>query len=69
MSFEEGGFLWLLWAGVVHRDVKPLNLVLAEDSGSFKLIDLGACVDIRSGFNYVLSFLCTYGPPLWEETI
>ncbi|CAK9193349.1 unnamed protein product [Sphagnum troendelagicum] len=39
-------------SGVVHRDVKPLNLVLAEDSGSFKLIDLGACVDIRSGFNY-----------------
>ncbi|KAG0587870.1 hypothetical protein KC19_2G197700 [Ceratodon purpureus] len=39
-------------SGVVHRDLKPLNLVLSEDSGSFKLIDLGACVDIRSGFNY-----------------
>uniref|UniRef100_A0A7I4A2V3 Protein kinase domain-containing protein n=1 Tax=Physcomitrium patens TaxID=3218 RepID=A0A7I4A2V3_PHYPA len=39
-------------SGVVHRDLKPLNLVLSEDSGFFKLIDLGACVDIRSGFNY-----------------
>jgi serine/threonine protein kinase len=39
-------------SGVVHRDLKPLNLVLCEDSGSFKFIDLGACVDIRSGFNY-----------------
>lgn len=44
---------WFLDAGVVHRDLKPLNLVLCEDSGSFKFIDLGACVDIRSGFNYV----------------
>ncbi|KAG6543453.1 hypothetical protein Mapa_015123 [Marchantia paleacea] len=39
--------------GLVHRDVKPLNLILAEDQGTFKLIDLGACVDIRSGYNYV----------------
>jgi serine/threonine protein kinase len=48
---------WFLYAGVVHRDLKPLNLVLSEESGSFKLIDLGACVDIRSGFNYVCSLL------------
>lgn len=46
---------WFLDAGVVHRDLKPLNLVLSEESGSFKFIDLGACVDIRSGFNYVWS--------------
>ncbi|BBM98878.1 hypothetical protein MPTK1_1g16910 [Marchantia polymorpha subsp. ruderalis] len=39
--------------GLVHRDVKPLNLILAEDEGTFKLIDLGACVDLRSGYNYV----------------
>ncbi|KAL2650985.1 hypothetical protein R1flu_019113 [Riccia fluitans] len=39
--------------GLVHRDVKPLNLILAEDEGTFKLIDLGACVDVRSGYNYV----------------
>ena len=47
----------LMVSGVVHRYLKPLNLVLSEDSGSFKLIDLGACVDIRSGFNYVWSRL------------
>ncbi|GAQ79344.1 hypothetical protein KFL_000280490 [Klebsormidium nitens] len=39
--------------GVVHRDVKPLNLVLDEEMRSFKLIDLGACVDLRSGYNFV----------------
>lgn len=39
--------------GVVHRDVKPLNLILDQNSGKFKFIDFGACVDLRSGFNYV----------------
>eukprot|EP00897_Mesotaenium_endlicherianum_P006308 jgi/Mesen1/5705/ME000288S04910 len=39
--------------GVVHRDVKPSNLVLAQDCGALKLIDLGACVDLRTGHNYV----------------
>eukprot|EP00245_Coleochaete_scutata_P009411 TRINITY_DN3088_c0_g2_i1.p1 TRINITY_DN3088_c0_g2~~TRINITY_DN3088_c0_g2_i1.p1 ORF type:complete len:915 (-),score=225.33 TRINITY_DN3088_c0_g2_i1:507-3098(-) len=39
-------------SGVIHRDVKPLNLVLALDHGMFKLIDLGAAVDLRSGQNY-----------------
>lgn len=38
---------------MVHRDVKPLNLVLDEEMRSFKLIDLGACVDLRSGYNFV----------------
>eukprot|EP00798_Chlamydomonas_sp_ICE-L_P012483 gene12483-15693_t len=40
-------------AGLVHRDVKPLNLIFAEKERRFKLIDLGACADLRSGTNYV----------------
>lgn len=36
-------------AGLVHRDVKPLNIIFAEDQRRFKLIDLGACVDLRTG--------------------
>lgn len=39
-------------AGVVHRDVKPLNLILAEKERRFKLIDLGAAADLRNGTNY-----------------
>jgi serine/threonine protein kinase len=39
-------------AGVVHRDVKPLNLVLAERERRFKLIDLGAAADLRNGTNW-----------------
>lgn len=40
-------------AGLVHRDVKPSNLIFAESTKRFKLIDLGACADLRSGTNYV----------------
>ncbi|CAI5955516.1 unnamed protein product [Closterium sp. NIES-64] len=42
-------------AGVVHRDVKPANLVVDEGERHLCLIDLGACVDLRSGRNYVPS--------------
>jgi hypothetical protein len=35
--------------GVVHRDVKPANLVLAEDEAAFKLVDFGAAADLRTG--------------------
>ncbi len=40
-------------AGLVHRDVKPMNIIFAEDEERFKLIDLGACADLRSGTNYI----------------
>ena len=40
-------------AGLVHRDVKPMNIIFAEDEKRFKLIDLGACADLRSGTNYI----------------
>lgn len=40
-------------AGLVHRDVKPMNIIFAEDEKTFKLIDLGACADLRSGTNYI----------------
>ena len=37
----------------MHRDVKPLNIIFAEEERRFKLIDLGACADLRTGTNYV----------------
>lgn len=40
-------------AGLVHRDIKPLNIILADDTKHIKIIDLGACADLRSGTNYV----------------
>jgi len=39
--------------GIVHRDVKPENLLLAENIRRFKLIDFGAAADLRVGINYV----------------
>ena len=40
-------------AGLVHRDVKPTNIIFAEGERRFKLIDLGACADLRTGTNYI----------------
>ena len=53
-------------AGLVHRDVKPLNIIFAEEERKFKLIDLGAAADLRTGTNYkpdesILD--ATYCPP------
>lgn len=39
-------------AGMVHRDIKPQNMVLHERERRFKLIDLGACADLRTGANF-----------------
>lgn len=30
-----------------------MNIIFAEDEKCFKLIDLGACADLRSGTNYI----------------
>lgn len=39
-------------AGLVHRDVKPANIVFSDSERRFKLIDLGAAADLRTGTNY-----------------
>ncbi len=39
-------------AGIVHRDVKPQNLILSNVDQKIKLIDLGAAADLRVGINY-----------------
>ncbi len=39
-------------AGLVHRDIKPANIVFSDSERRFKLIDLGAAADLRTGTNY-----------------
>eukprot|EP00899_Mesostigma_viride_P002154 jgi/Mesvir1/1193/Mv17685-RA.1 len=39
--------------GIVHRDMKPQNMVFAESTGQLKVIDLGAAADLRYGVNYI----------------
>ncbi|KAH6822569.1 Serine/Threonine kinase domain protein [Perilla frutescens var. hirtella] len=39
--------------GIVHRDIKPQNIIFSEDSRTFKIIDLGAAADLRVGINYI----------------
>ncbi|XP_073003082.1 serine/threonine-protein kinase STN7, chloroplastic [Typha latifolia] len=39
--------------GIVHRDIKPQNVIFSEGARSFKIIDLGAAADLRVGINYI----------------
>ncbi|XP_021754724.1 serine/threonine-protein kinase STN7, chloroplastic-like [Chenopodium quinoa] len=39
--------------GIVHRDIKPQNIIFSEGTRTFKIIDLGAAADLRVGINYV----------------
>ncbi|XP_024525647.1 serine/threonine-protein kinase STN7, chloroplastic isoform X1 [Selaginella moellendorffii] len=39
--------------GIVHRDIKPQNIIFSDESKSFKIIDLGAATDLRVGINYI----------------
>ncbi|MCL7034801.1 hypothetical protein MKW94_011987 [Papaver nudicaule] len=39
--------------GIVHRDIKPQNIIFSEGSCTFKIIDLGAAADLRVGINYI----------------
>jgi serine/threonine protein kinase len=53
-------------AGIVHRDVKPQNVIISELHSCCKLIDLGAAADLRIGINYIPDeFLLDprYAPP------
>ena len=57
--------VWLV-AGIVHRDVKPQNVIISQTNGCCKLIDLGAAADLRIGINYIPDeFLLDprYAPP------
>eukprot|EP00466_Bigelowiella_natans_P002241 jgi/Bigna1/91234/estExt_fgenesh1_pg.C_940002 len=39
--------------GIIHRDIKPSNIIFVDKKQELKLIDLGACADLRKGTNYV----------------
>ncbi|CAM6106867.1 unnamed protein product [Calypogeia fissa] len=39
--------------GIIHRDIKPQNIIFSQEKKVFKIIDLGAAADLRVGINYV----------------
>jgi len=52
--------------GLIHRDVKPGNLLITRRGERLKLIDLGGAADLRTGNNFDESetiFDPVYGPP------
>eukprot|EP01023_Acetabularia_acetabulum_P009110 TRINITY_DN14028_c0_g1_i1.p1 TRINITY_DN14028_c0_g1~~TRINITY_DN14028_c0_g1_i1.p1 ORF type:complete len:585 (-),score=71.46 TRINITY_DN14028_c0_g1_i1:332-2086(-) len=52
--------------GIVHRDIKPQNIIFSTQNSRMKFIDLGAAADLRVGINYVPNeFLLDprYAPP------
>jgi serine/threonine protein kinase len=43
-------------AKLVHRDIKPSNILVLEGKkqDALRLIDLGACADLKDGFNFTV---------------
>jgi len=48
-----GALAQLHSTGIVHRDIKPQNIIFSDDTKTFKIIDLGAAADLRVGINYI----------------
>lgn len=44
-------------AGIVHRDVKPQNMIMAHSTGRVKLIDFGEPARGLGGFAWVAGWV------------